>query len=357
VAGKALAAKAVAAAGVQAAAPAVAKAAVPIMGGVVATAKSMVAPPTPSDRGSPGLPQILTDSQAQGVLEEHGFDRATTVFSGTKVFDVFFVSSVSLLAAASAVSVFWSWSQRRASDAMTGAADAVELGTCKPSEPRIAAAALVGEAEAEAADHPGLPRRSQLLAAAVGGSACLNEAQRAAAFGSLEEEKFDVQAKSKGLRPYVFVKPKGFKQFANPADPSGYIFRDTEDTYYSFITRSEEKPNANKEFTPEFFIKDYEEKFVESIGSSFKLIKGGGKPNRVDEKLGISYYEIEYIVRTQLGFAFDSLRTLHFITVIAAAPESIYICNCQAQDDTWEKNKQKLRQVADSFKITGDVAK
>jgi len=202
-------------------------------------------------------------------------------------------------------------------------------------------------------------RRSMLLlsSAAGAGTATLAAPKEASAFSrGTGQDVIRVPANPKiGTRPYIYEKPAGFKQFASPVDPTSSIFRNVNDSYFSFITRAELKPNASTEFTPEAFIADYESKFTNSTGSSFTLLQGGGPPKSVDKDLGVKYYEIEYVVRTQLGFAFDSLRSLHFLTVFAAAPESIYILNCQAQDDTWDVALPTLRKVADSFAITGDV--
>merc|ERR1712061_212482 len=85
---------------------------------------------------------------------------------------------------------------------------------------------------------------------------------------------------------------------------------------YTFITRAEKRENA-PEFTPKIFIDDYRQKFVNASGSSFNLIKGSETPDRIDRD--IKYYEVEYVVRTQLGFGFDSLKSLHFLTAFAAA--------------------------------------
>lgn len=161
---------------------------------------------------------------------------------------------------------------------------------------------------------------------------------------------------NKGTSPYVFEKPEGFKQYASPVDPSGYVFRSKDDSYFSFALRNEVRENATTDFKPEDFIKDYEDKFTNMTGSSFTLIKGGGAPDRVDKELGVKYYEIEYVVRTQLGFSFDSLKSLHFLTVFAVAKNNIAVLNTQAIDDTWEKTGPILRAVADSYVITGEPA-
>ncbi|CAL1157975.1 unnamed protein product [Cladocopium goreaui] len=125
-----------------------------------------------------------------------------------------------------------------------------------------------------------------------------------------------------------------------------------QDTYFTFATRAEARPNASIEFTPDDFINDYRSKFVNATGSSFNLISGGGpKPNRIDESLGVKYYEVEYVVRTQLGFSFDSLKTLHFITTFAASKDAVNIMNCQALDDKWDEDGATLRKVAESFTV------
>jgi len=203
---------------------------------------------------------------------------------------------------------------------------------------------------------PVAARRQAVLAAAAAGAA-LADSRPAEAFGKgtdAELIKSDANSNT-GTRPYVYQKPKGFRQYASPVDPSSFIFRNSNDTYYSFISRAELKPNASTDFTPDQFIADYKSKFTNATGSSFALISATDKPFKVDKALGVKYYKIEYVVRTQLGFAFDSLRSLHFLTVFAAAPESIYILNCQDQDENWEKHKGTLGEVADSFAVTGDA--
>eukprot|EP00930_Biecheleria_cincta_P073468 TRINITY_DN60756_c0_g1_i1.p1 TRINITY_DN60756_c0_g1~~TRINITY_DN60756_c0_g1_i1.p1 ORF type:complete len:257 (-),score=50.25 TRINITY_DN60756_c0_g1_i1:181-951(-) len=155
-----------------------------------------------------------------------------------------------------------------------------------------------------------------------------------------------------GIRAYAFEKPAGFKKVVNPGDPSGYVFRSVNDTYNSFATRAELRENASTDFKPEDFINDYRSKFVNATGSAFDLIKGGGPPNRVDEKLGVKYYKVEYVVRTQLGFSFDSLKTLHFITLFAVNKDSINVMNVQALDDKWAEDGPTLRKVVDSFAVT-----
>jgi len=155
-----------------------------------------------------------------------------------------------------------------------------------------------------------------------------------------------------GSPGYIFEKPAGFKRLASPVDPSGYIFRNVNDTYFSFVTRVEQRPNASTDFKPEAFIEDYRSKFLNSSGSDFKLIRGGGNPDLVDKDLGVKYYEVEYVVRTQLGFSFDSLKSLHFITTFAVNQDTVAIMNCQAPDEFWEKDGPKLRRITDTFRIT-----
>jgi len=195
-----------------------------------------------------------------------------------------------------------------------------------------------------------------LLAAsyAAGGGAAVFDAAPASARGkSIAQELFNVKPNpNEGSRGFVFEKPAGFRQYGNPVDPSGYLFRNVNDTYFSFVTRSESRPNASIEFTPQAFIDDYKTKFTKSTGSEFKLIKGGGTPDRIDEGLGTKYYEVEYTVRTQLGFSFDSLKTLHFLTVFAATPDSMIIVNCQAPEEKWDEDGEILRKVVSSFAVT-----
>lgn len=155
-----------------------------------------------------------------------------------------------------------------------------------------------------------------------------------------------------GSRSYVFERPANFKRLASPLDPSGYVFRSTADSYFTFATRVEQRPNAFNEFTPQAFIDDYRTKFVDSTGSSFTLIKGGNTPDRVDSDLGVKYFEVEYVVKTQLGFTFDTLKSLHFITTFAASNDCIHVLNCQALDDNWATQGPVLRKVTDSFVLS-----
>merc|ERR1711908_192265 len=90
--------------------------------------------------------------------------------------------------------------------------------------------------------------------------------------------------------------------------------------------------NASAVFTPEFFINDYNTKYGNSTGSSFKLLKGDGPPAREDPALKLKYYNFDFVVTKQTDFGFDSIKTLHFYTTIAVAPESIYILNCQSPE-------------------------
>lgn len=180
-------------------------------------------------------------------------------------------------------------------------------------------------------------------------------AQALQKFETDKDELVQAPANEKsGVPGYLFQKPAGFKRLANVIDPTGFVFRNTQDTYFTFATRAEARPNASIEFTPDDFINDYRSKFVNATGSSFNLISGGGpKPNRIDESLGVKYYEVEYVVRTQLGFSFDSLKTLHFITTFAASKDAVNIMNCQALDDKWDEDGATLRKVAESFTVTG----
>eukprot|EP00929_Paragymnodinium_shiwhaense_P115645 TRINITY_DN84640_c0_g1_i1.p2 TRINITY_DN84640_c0_g1~~TRINITY_DN84640_c0_g1_i1.p2 ORF type:complete len:268 (-),score=79.19 TRINITY_DN84640_c0_g1_i1:104-907(-) len=199
---------------------------------------------------------------------------------------------------------------------------------------------------------PPAQRRQLLIAAGSAGLAASVDSEPAAA-RTLGREVIRAPA-NKGTRPYMFEKPEGFRQYASPVDPSGFIFRDVNDTYFSFALRAEVSANASTEFKPENFIADYETKFTNVTGSSFTLLKGGGAPDRVDKELGIKYYEVEYVVRTQLGFSFDSLKSLHFLSVFAVAPNEVYVLNCQALDEKWETAAPILRKVADSFVLTGE---
>eukprot|EP00420_Gonyaulax_spinifera_P015483 CAMPEP_0197898060 /NCGR_PEP_ID=MMETSP1439-20131203/43117_1 /TAXON_ID=66791 /ORGANISM="Gonyaulax spinifera, Strain CCMP409" /LENGTH=268 /DNA_ID=CAMNT_0043518743 /DNA_START=32 /DNA_END=838 /DNA_ORIENTATION=+ len=196
------------------------------------------------------------------------------------------------------------------------------------------------------------PARRQLLASAIAGATAVGGVDSAHAIDTKKTEVIKVPANGKsGTRGYSFEKPKGFKRFANTLDPSGFLFRNTNDTYFTFVTRAELRENASTTFKPEDFIADYKLKFANTTGSSFEVVKGGGEPNRVDAALGIKYYEVEYVVKTQLGFSFDSLRTLHFLTVFAAGPDSIYILNTQAPDEKWQADGPVLQKIAESFAV------
>lgn len=206
---------------------------------------------------------------------------------------------------------------------------------------------------------PAAPQRRQSLAllgsAVVAGGALLEANPAAAAVQGTDiknSEIIRVPAIGKaGTRSYIFEKPKGFRRLASVVDPSGFTFRNVNDTYFTFITRAEKRENAT-EFTPGLFIEDYRQKFVNATGSSFSLIKGGPSPDRIDEALGVKYYDVEYVVRTQLGFSFDTLKSLHFLTTFAATPDSLYIMNCQAADETWERDGPILQKVSQSFSVT-----
>lgn len=196
-------------------------------------------------------------------------------------------------------------------------------------------------------------RRQALL---LLGGAAATQAEAANAFvkvSTKNEEIITAQANPKaGFRGYTFFKPAGFKRYASLIDPSGYVLRDVNDTYFTFATRSELRPNASTEFKIQDFVADYETKFVNATGSSFTLLKGGsGEPDSVDESAGVKYFKVEYIIKTQLGFSFDSLRTLHFLTTFAVASDSIYVLNCQAREEDWERGGPVLRKVTDSFKV------
>jgi hypothetical protein len=199
------------------------------------------------------------------------------------------------------------------------------------------------------------PNRRHLLASAgIMASTVASKEQAAwagaAGMNTKVAELIEAPARPKdNIVSYQFEKPAGFKRLANAVDPTSFVFRDQKDSYLSVVTRSEARQNANKEFTPKDFIADYEQKFVNATGSSFQLIRGTTKPDRVDAKTGVNYFEVEYVVRTQLGFTFDTLRSLHFITVFAAAPQSIVIMNCCALDDKWDKDSPTLQKVIKSF--------
>jgi hypothetical protein len=198
-----------------------------------------------------------------------------------------------------------------------------------------------------------LANRRQLLASVAASAATASGPANAITVTTEKTEIVQAPVNPRaGTRSYLFEKPAGFKRYANPGDPSGFVFRSVSDSYFTFVTRAELRANASTEFSPQDFINDYSSKFVNATGSSFTLIKGGGQPDRIDDGLGVKYYEVEYVVRTQLGFTFDTLRSLHFITVFAAAKEGIYVLNCQAPDEEWETDGPILKKIAQSFAVT-----
>eukprot|EP00933_Yihiella_yeosuensis_P055962 TRINITY_DN54940_c0_g1_i1.p1 TRINITY_DN54940_c0_g1~~TRINITY_DN54940_c0_g1_i1.p1 ORF type:complete len:282 (-),score=57.72 TRINITY_DN54940_c0_g1_i1:240-1019(-) len=203
-----------------------------------------------------------------------------------------------------------------------------------------------------------VPEPSRREALMLSSAAVLTGGASAAEAGILNEEDisvasiFKVDKVEPGYKTYLFNRPAGFKRLVNPLDPSGYVFRNAKDSYLSFATKGELRENATTDFKPEDFIEEDRRKFGNSTGSSFILIKGGGPPDRVDTDLNVKYYEVEYAVRTQLGFSFDSLKTLHFLTVFAVSQNAINILNLQALDEKWEKQSAILRPIADSFRIT-----
>lgn len=200
-------------------------------------------------------------------------------------------------------------------------------------------------------------RRQALALSGAAAAASATPAQALQKFETDKEELVTAPANEKaGINGYLFTKPAGFKRLANVLDPSGYVFRNKQDTYFTFATRAEARVNASTEFKVEDFIDDYRNKFVNATGSSFALISGGGQPTRVDEGLGIKYYEVEYVVRTQLGFSFDSLKTLHFITTFGVGKDCINIINCQSLDEKWDEDGPVLKKVTQSFTVTGMAA-
>merc|ERR1712192_36972 len=153
-----------------------------------------------------------------------------------------------------------------------------------------------------------------------------------------------------GTKSYTFFKPKGFRRYASPVDPSGFVFRALDDQYTSYVLRSEKLEGLQEEWSPKAFIADYKAKFVNATGSSFELISADPPvPDRVDPDLGFKYWQVEYVVRTQLGFAFDSLKSLHFITTFAAGKDAVVILNSQSLDDKWDVNEVTLKKVAASL--------
>lgn len=203
-------------------------------------------------------------------------------------------------------------------------------------------------------ERPFAQRRQLLLGSGLGLGSMLLDGKPASAF-DMKFKTNDTQLVAvpenfkPGLRAYEFEKPAGFKRYGNAIDPTGLVFRKPDNSYFTFITRAEKRENQT-EFTPKIFIEDYKNKFVNASGSSFNLIKGSETPDRVERD--VKYYEVEYVVRTQLGFGFDSLKSLHFLTTFAATPESIYILNCQALDDEWEVAAPTLKKVTSTFKVT-----
>lgn len=157
---------------------------------------------------------------------------------------------------------------------------------------------------------------------------------------------------SKGLREYAFEQPPGFERKINAADPSGQLLRFKEMAEVAVLSRAEFRPNASKEFTPKAFIAEYKKKYNTETGAEFAVLKGeDAQPTRIDDTLGTIYYQVEYTVRSQMGFTSDTIRTDHFITTFVCAPDSFYFLNCVAPDAEWEKYGPMLRRVSDSFAI------
>lgn len=259
--------------------------------------------------------------------------------------------------------------RRRATDAAGSCGPLVRLVCCAVAvrvlclvPGRLAPAAVASPsafAVAVPADGQRPGRRQALLlpsvAAAAAAAGALGEATPAEAFGSQFPTNSEVLVKKeanpkKGIRAYQVVKPAGFKQYATVTDPSGFLFRYVNSSYLSFVTRVEAREDMEN-FKPEDFIADYQKKFQNASGSEFKLLRGGGPPDRIDESLGIRYYEVEYTVTTQLGFDFSSLRTLHFITRFGAGPNALYLVNTQGPEETWDADSAKLKQVVASYEI------
>lgn len=206
------------------------------------------------------------------------------------------------------------------------------------------------------------PRREAVLqlSSALAGAASFAAAGPAEAevviIKTNEDQQIQVPAVDRqGFPSYFFFHPKNFQRYSNPVDPTAYILRKVNNPTLSFVARAENRPNCGNDFNPKVFIADYTNKFSNITGSTFTLIRGGGEPDRVDPDLNVKYYEVEYVVRTQMGLTFDSLKTLHFVTCFGVGNNSLVILNTQASDDTWDKDGPILRKVLDSFRITSQV--
>lgn len=205
-------------------------------------------------------------------------------------------------------------------------------------------------------DAPSLRRRAVVgLPIAAGVAGAVLDASSANAFTKTsKEEIFNVPGNERlGFRPFLFTKPNKFRQFVNVLDPQGYVFKNTNVSDVKFTISATADANASAIFTPEFFINDYNTKYSNATGSSFKLLKGDGPPAREDAALKLKYYNFEYVVTKQTDFGFDSLKTLHFYTTFIVAPDSLYILNCQSPEDKWDTYQPVLKGIVDSFTVTG----
>mmetsp|Transcript_62955 Transcript_62955/g.149991 ORF Transcript_62955/g.149991 Transcript_62955/m.149991 type:complete len:272 (+) Transcript_62955:66-881(+) len=203
-----------------------------------------------------------------------------------------------------------------------------------------------------------VPRRQAILAASLASAGAVAnvavpaaEAEPIAGKIKIDEAKvLDVPYNPKsGARGYSFLKPAGFRRLANVVDPTAYLFKNADNGEFQFVARAD-KLAEGKSWSVQTFVDDYSKMFVSSTGSSFAVLKGGGPPDRVVGD--VEYYEVEYIVRTQTGFTFDSLKTLHFLTVFAKTSDGyVHTLNMQARDDDWETAAPILREVAASYTL------
>lgn len=151
---------------------------------------------------------------------------------------------------------------------------------------------------------------------------------------------------------YEWDKPEGFKRLTNVGNPGSYVFRNVGEKDFAISVVVEKDAGADMVFTPKNFVDDYKSKFTNATGSSVKFIREGLEPVRIDSETNTKYYQVEYVVRTQLGFTFDTLRSLHFITVFGAGKDCMYVFNAQAPDEYWSGvNSTTLEAAANSFKV------
>eukprot|EP00438_Fugacium_kawagutii_P010654 Skav210573 [mRNA] locus=scaffold2317:168582:171516:+ [translate_table: standard] len=142
----------------------------------------------------------------------------------------------------------------------------MQARSARPSRPLLGLCAALLAArfctvELELFVSPQASETSRRQALVASGLLAATQGAPAQAFQKFETDKTElVQApanEKSGVPGYLFQKPAGFKRLANVIDPTGFVFRNKEDTYFTFATRAEARPNASIEFTPDDFINDY----------------------------------------------------------------------------------------------------